>query len=279
MRVLRSLLLLAALSVPYQAVAEEEPARSISETFDVSSKPKFSFTTPDPLSGLRVHVNRPIDLKQRGFWSITGYKLRIEPGVHLDPRVGRIGDREVIFLPAQQYLDDRPNNAGGQKPWVAIDLKTMSVAGRALYRIAHDPRYLEPGMPVAWFEWVYNVSLIDGGEIVVDRFRRVAVSREQQDANSRAAYLVYLQNEEKRKAERQKLADDTRHLKQRMGARVCQTTGNVTLIGFTEQVAKETGKIQIRVTEARQAFTLAAPPLPMNPHVTWDDPDRWTYCD
>lgn len=276
---LRTLLLVTALLLPYHAFAEEEPARSIATTFDVSSKPKFSVTAPDPMNGLRVHVNRPVDLKQRGLWAITGYKLRIEPGLHRDPRVGRVGDRDVIYLPAQQYLDDEPNNAGGQKPWVAIDLRTMEVAGRALYRIERNDRFWKPGMPEAWFEWVYGLSLMDGGEIVVDRFKRVAVSKEQQDANTRAQYRIFVEEEAKKKAEQQKLADETRHLKQRVGARLCQTTGDVRLIGFTEQLGKETGKIQIRVTEARQAYKVVAPPLPMEPYVTWDNPDRWIYCD
>ena len=274
--VLLSVLALSLACIP--AYADEEPPRAVATTFESSSDADLNIAAPNLEDGLRLHINKPIDLKQKGFWSITGYKLRIERGVISDPRRAQLGNREVVLLRAQQYLDNRRSDAGGQDTWVALDLSTMEVVGRALNRIEQDERFAGPEGPKAHFKWIYGLTLMDGGEVVVERFRRVRVTREEQEAQSRRSYDDYVAREQERKARQKEVAERTQPQKRQIGARLCQTDGSVRLVGFTEAVGVGNNRIQVRVQEAwdaRKAFESA---LPLTAYLSWEDPDRWDLC-
>lgn len=260
------------------AYADEEPPRAVAATFESSSDADLNITAPNLEDGLRLHINKPIDLKQKGFWSISGYKLRIERGLISDPRRAQLGNREVVLLRAQQYLNDRRSDAGGQDTWVALDLDTMEIVGRALNRIEQAARFAGPEGPKVHFKWIYGLTLMDGGEIVVDRFKRVQVSREEQAARSRRDYEAYVAREQEQKARDNEIAERTPPQKRQIGARLCQTSGGVRMVGFTEAVGVGNNRIQIRVQEAWEAWKPAAPQLPLTPYLSWEDPDRWDLC-
>lgn len=274
--VLLSVLALSLACTP--AYADEEPPRAVTATFESSSDAVLNITAPNLEDGLRLHINKPIDLKQKGFWSITGYKLRIERGLISDPRRAQLGSREVVLLRAQQYLDNRRSDAGGQDTWVALDLSTMEVVGRALNRVEQDRRFAGPEGPRVHYKWIYGLTLMDGGEILVERFRRIPVSREEQESQSRRSYEAYVAREQEQKAREKELTERTRPLKRQIGARLCQTSGGVRMVGFTEAVGVGNKRIQIRVQEAWEAWKPAAPRLPLTPYVSWEDPDAWEFC-
>ena len=262
---------------PVSARADQEPPRAVVATFE-SSSAALSIAAPNPEDGLRLHINKSIDLKQKGFWSITGYKLRIERGVISDPRRAHLGNREVVLLKAQQYLDNRRTDAGGQDTWVALDLSTMEVAGRALNRIEQDQRFAASEGPKVHFKWIYGLTLIDSGEVEIERFRRVRVSREDQEAQSRRSYEAYVAREHDKKARNKEVAERTRPLKSQIGARLCQTKGAIRLVAFTETAGVGNKRIQLRVQEAWEAWKPAAPRLPLTPYLSWEDPDHWEVC-
>ena len=262
---------------PVSARADQEPPRAVVATFE-SSSAALSIAAPNPEDGLRLHINKSIDLKQKGFWSITGYKLRIERGVISDPRRAHLGNREVVLLKAQQYLDNRRTDAGGQDTWVALDLSTMEVAGRALNRIEQDQRFAASEGPKVHFKWIYGLTLIDSGEVEIERFRRVRVSREDQEAQSRRSYEAYVAREHDKKARDKEVAERTPPLKSQIGARLCQTKGAIRLVAFTETAGVGNKRIQLRVQEAWEAWKPAAPRLPLTPYLSWEDPDHWEVC-
>lgn len=276
-RSLTLLLLVMFPCVSSPAFAEEEAPRPIVAVASTPSDASLSFERINLEDGLRVHITQPIDLKQKGFWSITGYKLRIEKGTYSDPRRAKIGERELVLLPAKQYLDSRQTDVGGQDPWVALDLRTMEVVGRALNRIEQAARFAGPNGPRVSYKWIYGLTLMDGGEVVVDRFQRIAVSKEQQEARNRREYEAFVERAEAKKAEEKREADRTRADKRKIGARLCQTDGGIRLVGFTEAIGEN--RIQIRVSEAWEAWNPGAPRLPLTPYVVWENPDNWRYCD
>src|SRR3546814_12219255 len=64
-------------------------------------------------------------------------------------------------------------------------------------------------------------------------------------------------------------------LKKQIGARICQASRGVVYVGFTEGYSRDTGKIQIRISDAHFAGSRALRPGGFQPPIIWDHPSNW----
>lgn len=67
--------------------------------------------------------------------------------------------------------------------------------------------------------------------------------------------------------------------KREIGAKLCRITGEYRYIGFTEALSPDNDKVQIRVARAELASSPNVQPGGFEPHLIWDDPNRWSLCE
>ena len=208
-------------------------------------------------------------------------RMRVDAGDHPISLMADIDGKSYALVPAY-YLN-------ADKRWVE-ELKLDALSTGCYWSVYHYlPVDIHDGQSLAQAysiskrmgncvgkqEWSYELEKV--GELSTSAVTSI------KQFNTESEYRAHVQQIQS-DAEQAKRDDYVRRSadnesKQKIGARLCKVSGNITYVGFTENVSPDNGKVQLRISSAFQTNSPSRLVPDIKESIIWEDPTLWDLCE